>query len=223
MICNGYPVEMSSTRAQRTRQRLLDATVDSLRAKGIDGLTSREIAGGAGVNLQAITYHFGSKDALVAEALTELVRRRLDPVREALEAPGEPSERLFHALGTISAAFDVSRADLQAYADAIAAASTNAELARSLGGLHEELVAYLAQLIAEMRAEGYIQPWVEPEPMAAVLIALGDGIAAQSRLSDPDVAAMLDQVALLLLAARGQGTRIWPAAARALLRRMRPS
>jgi AcrR family transcriptional regulator len=223
MICNGYPVVMTSTRARRTRQRLLDATVDSLRAKGIDGLTSREIAGSAGVNLQAITYHFGSKDALVAEALTELVRRRLDPVREALETPGEPSERLFHALGTISSAFDVSRADLRAYADAVAAASTNAELARSLGSLHDELVAYLAQLIAEMRAEGYIQPWVEPEPMAAVLIALGDGIAAQSRLSDPDVAAMLDQVALLLLSARGQSTRIWPAAARALLRRMRPS
>lgn len=214
---------MPSARAQRTRQRLLDATVASLRARGVDGLTSREIAGAAGVNLQAITYHFGSKDALVAEALTELVRERLDPVRDALEAPGEPSERLFHALTTISTAFDVSRADLQAYADAVAAASTNAELAESLGGLHDELVAYLARLITEMRHEGYIQPWVEPEPMAAVLIALGDGIAAQSRLRDPDVPAMLDQVALLLLSARGQGNRIWPAAARALLRRMRPS
>ena len=96
---------MSPDRTANTRARLVAATVESLRAKGVNGLTSCEIAGTAGVNLQAITYHFGSKDSLVAAALTELVHTRLDPVREALEGDGDPAERLFSALGTIRAAF----------------------------------------------------------------------------------------------------------------------
>ena len=64
---------MTADRATSTRSRLIEATITSLRTKGVAGLTSREIAGAADVNLQAITYHFGSKDSLVAAALTELV------------------------------------------------------------------------------------------------------------------------------------------------------
>lgn len=209
-------------RAAATRLRLIEATVESLRAKGVNGLTSREIAAAAGVNLQAITYHFGSKDSLVAVALTELVHQRLDPVRTALESGGDPEERLFQAISTIKAAFDVSRDDLRAYADAISASSTNPELARSLGDLHDELVTYLAQLIADMKRDGHIQTWVAPEAMATLLISVGDGIAVQAHLRDPDVQGVLEQVALLLLSARGQQGRVWPAAARLLLRRMRP-
>ena len=204
-------------RSAATRRRLIEATVESLRAKGVNGLTSREIAASAGVNLQAITYHFGSKDSLVAVALTELVHQRLDPVRTALESDGDPEERLFQALGTIKVAFDVSRDDLRAYADAISASSTNPELARSLGDLHDELVTYLAQLIADMQRAGHIQAWVAPEAMATLLISVGDGIAVQAHLRDPDVEGVLEQVALLLLSARGQQSRVWPAAARLLL------
>ncbi len=211
---------MPTSRADLTRDRLIAATVDSLREKGVNGLTSREIASTAGVNLQAITYHFGSKDSLVAIALTKLVHSRLDPVRTALETDGDPAERLFNALATINTAFAVGRDDLEAYADAIAASSTNPELARSLGELHHELVAYLSQLIADMQHDGYIQPWVTPDAMAALLIAIGDGLATHAHYADPDVSGVLDQVALLLLAARNQRKRIWPTAARLLLRRM---
>ncbi|HEY0237572.1 MAG TPA: TetR/AcrR family transcriptional regulator [Friedmanniella sp.] len=204
-----------------TRERLLEAAVESLGAHGTAGLTSREIARMAGVNLQAITYHFGSKDALVAEALTGLVRSRLEPVRAALEAPGDPAERLFSALRTIAGSFAGARADLQAYADAAATSSTNEPLATALGELHTEMVDYLAALVRDLKGEGYVQGWVEPKAMAAVLVAIGDGVAMQARYGEPDVAAMLDQVAMLLLAARDPGKRVWPAAARMLLRRVR--
>lgn len=221
MIYNpGILIYMSNDRAASTRQRLITATVQSLRVKGVSGLTSREIAGAAEVNLQAITYHFGSKDALVATALTELVHNRLDPVREALEADGNPAERLFDALSTIKGAFAVGREDLEAYADALAACSTNPELAVSIGEIHANLAQYLAQLISEMQAEGYIQSWVVPDAMAALLIAIGDGLASHAHFGDPDVDAVLDQVALLLLSARDQRARIWPTAARVLLGRM---
>ena len=187
-----------------TRDRLLAATIDSLRTKGLDGLPSREIAGAADVNLQAITYHFGSKDSLVAAALTELVNQHLDPVVEALETDADPTQRLVDALATIRAAFAVGRDDLKTYADAVAASSTNAELARSIGEIHQRLRGYLAQLITEMQHEGYVQQWVQPDSMAALLIAIGDGLATQAHYGSPDVDGVLDQVAMLLLSARNQ-------------------
>ncbi|MCP3996973.1 MAG: TetR/AcrR family transcriptional regulator [bacterium] len=202
-----------------TRDRLVAATIESLRSKGMGGLTSRQIASTAGVNLQAITYHFGSKDSLVAVALTELARTRLDPVRSALEADGDPAERLFNALATINTALAGGRDDLETYAEAMSASSTNPELAQSLSDLHDELVAYLSGLIAELQHDQYIQRWVVPEAMAALLIAIGDGLAAHAQFGDPDVNAVLDQVALLLLSARKDNSRIWPTAARLLLRR----
>jgi AcrR family transcriptional regulator len=212
---------MTQDRAAATRQRLLDAAVASLRAHGAAGLTSREIARAAGVNLQAITYHFGSKDELVAQALTGLVQDRLAPIRVALDGEGDPAERLFAALHTIGGAFAVARADLAAYADAVAASSTNETLASTLAALHTELVDYLAALVAEMQREGYIQSWVVPRSMAALLVAVGDGVAMHSHYGEPDVEGVLDQVALLLLAAREPQKRVWPAAARALMRQMR--
>ena len=184
------------------------------------GLTSREITGVAEVNLQAITYHFGSKDSLVATALTELVNRRLDPIVEALETDADPAERLFDALATIRTTFAVGREDLKAYADAVAAASSNAELARSIGDIHDRLRGYLSGLITEMQRDGYVQRWVEPDSMASLLIAIGDGLATQAHFGEPDVDGVLDQVALLLLSARDQKNRVWPTAARLMIRRM---
>ncbi|MEL7976468.1 TetR/AcrR family transcriptional regulator [Isoptericola sp. F-RaC21] len=212
---------MTQDRAEGTRRRLLDATVAALRAHGTAGLTSREITRAAGVNLQAITYHFGSKDELVAQALTGLVTERIAPVRAALDTDGDPAERLFAALRTIGGAFAVARDDLAAYASAVAASSSNPTLAAALRDLHAELVDYLATLMAQMQADGYIQAWVRPRAMAEVLVSIGDGVAMQAHYGEPDVDGVLDQVALLLLAARDQRSRVWPAAARALLKQAR--
>ncbi|MFE5310782.1 TetR/AcrR family transcriptional regulator [Isoptericola sp. NPDC056605] len=212
---------MTQDRAEATRRRLLDATVAALRVHGTAGLTSREITRAAGVNLQAITYHFGSKDELVAQALTGLVTERIAPVRAALDTDGDPAERLFAALRTIGGTFAVARDDLAAYASAVAASSSNPTLAGALRDLHAELVDYLATLMAQMQDDGYIQAWVRPRAMAEVLISIGDGVAMQAHYGEPDVDGVLDQVALLLLAARDQRSRVWPAAARALLRQAR--
>lgn len=218
----GLPCEvMTQDRAVATRRRLLDATVSLLRARGATALTSREIARAAGANLQAITYHFGSKDQLVAQALTGLVADRVAPIRAALDSDGDPAERLFAALRTIGGTFPVARDDLAAYASAVAMSSSNATLATALSELHRELIDYLAGVVAELQADGYIQGWVRPRAMAELLVSIGDGVAMRAHYSEPDVGGVLDQVALLLLAARDQSSRVWPAAARALLTRVR--
>ncbi len=76
-----------------TRTRILDAAEELFMQQGFGGTSMRLLTSKAGVNLAAVNYHFGSKDALIEAVF----RRRLDPMNvariaalEALEAVGTP-------------------------------------------------------------------------------------------------------------------------------------
>ena len=78
-----------------TRTRILDAAEELFMQHGFEGTSMRTLTAKASVNLAAVNYHFGSKDALIEAVF----RRRLDPINSAriaeldrLEAatPGTP-------------------------------------------------------------------------------------------------------------------------------------
>jgi AcrR family transcriptional regulator len=92
-----------------TRERILDAAERLFMESGYEGTSMRMITGKAGVNLAAVNYHFGSKEAL----LREVFRRRLNWLNaerlkalDALEAqaqgaPIKPSAILEAFFGTL--------------------------------------------------------------------------------------------------------------------------
>lgn len=69
---------MAEVRNTDTRERILDAAERLFMAHGYDGTSMRQITGEAAVNLAAVNYHFGSKEALIQEVF----RRRLDWLNE---------------------------------------------------------------------------------------------------------------------------------------------
>ncbi|MEA3193077.1 MAG: hypothetical protein QOD26_1410, partial [Betaproteobacteria bacterium] len=80
-----------------TRTRILDAAEELFMQHGFGGTSMRHLTSNAGVNLAAVNYHFGSKDALIEAVF----RRRLDPLNAAriaqldaleAEAGGRPIE-----------------------------------------------------------------------------------------------------------------------------------
>lgn len=71
--------EMPDGGATDTKTRILDAAARLFAARGLEGVSLRAVTAEAGVNLAAVNYHFGSKEAL----LRELVRRFFAAVREA--------------------------------------------------------------------------------------------------------------------------------------------
>ncbi|MCC6983014.1 MAG: CerR family C-terminal domain-containing protein [Bauldia sp.] len=67
-------------RGADTRARLVEAALDVFGHQGFEGATTREIAKAAEVNLAAIVYHFGSKEALygaVAEHIVGQISARI--------------------------------------------------------------------------------------------------------------------------------------------------
>ncbi|HYD55376.1 MAG TPA: TetR/AcrR family transcriptional regulator [Burkholderiales bacterium] len=59
-----------------TRTRILDVAEELFMQLGFEGTSMRVLTTKAGVNLAAVNYHFGSKDALIEAVF----RRRLDPM-----------------------------------------------------------------------------------------------------------------------------------------------
>lgn len=64
---------------QATKARIIDAAEELFVSSGFDAMSMRQITASAGVNLAAVNYHFGSKDALIQVVLA----RRLDPLNDA--------------------------------------------------------------------------------------------------------------------------------------------
>lgn len=83
----------AGSRSEETRLRLLAAALEIFGRSGYEAATTRQIAAAAGVNLQAIPYHFGGKEGLylaVADYLAGQIRARIGPqlegIRERLAA-----------------------------------------------------------------------------------------------------------------------------------------
>ena len=64
--------------AAETRRRLLEAAEHLFVERGFEGLSMRQITARAGTNLAAVNYHFGSKETM----LRELLSQRLDRLNE---------------------------------------------------------------------------------------------------------------------------------------------
>ena len=71
-----------------TRTRILDAAEELFMQHGFEGTSMRLLTAKAQVNLAAVNYHFGSKDALIEAVF----RRRLDPMNAARVAALDKAE-----------------------------------------------------------------------------------------------------------------------------------
>jgi AcrR family transcriptional regulator len=74
----GAPVstQAESVKAGDTKERILDSAEKLFADAGFDGTSLRSITARAGVNLAAVHYYFGSKEALLQAVLA----RRLEPI-----------------------------------------------------------------------------------------------------------------------------------------------
>jgi AcrR family transcriptional regulator len=193
-----------------TRQRLLTATREAIRDRGLQAATAREIAGRASANLAAIPYHFGSKDALVTEALVSEARDLLAPVWELLGSERPPVERASSAVAMLNDLFDGARAQVPVYLAALSTAPHSPDVQAGLGDLWTELRERLARDIAAQSAEGDLPSWVDPSAMAALILAVVNGVVVSSIIdpNGPDHRAVAAQfLALLMTASQRAGGR----------------
>jgi len=187
-----------------TATALMEATRICVARNGLAATTSRDITRQAGANLAAITYHFGSKDRLVGEALLEGFRSWLAPTVAVLAEDGDPATRTVAAIQSLLATLEEHRGDAAAYLQALAHAPAADPLRQGIVELWSDLRGMLAADMRAVQDSGELGAWLDPEVMSAVLVAVANGFVVQA-IVDPDgpgLSAMAAQFGSLMLAVR---------------------
>src|SRR3989338_7204143 len=85
----------TKTASEQTRTRLLEAAREVFSQHGFQGATVRKICRRAEANVAAVSYHFGSKDGLLAEALNFAQLQSLQAANTCAGGCPEARLRLF--------------------------------------------------------------------------------------------------------------------------------
>lgn len=206
---NSLQRRASAASDAQARQRLISATTDLISTSGPTAATSRAIAAQAAENLGSITYYFGSKDELVAQALTTAARALIAPVVDQLRDQSiDPATKMLAAVQMLQQILAEDEHQLSVYVQSLATASTNETVRDEIQRLHQELTDVLAAEVTTQREEGNLPNWVSPEPMAQLIVSLVNGVAL-AVTTDPTNAnppAVAAQFAQLLLAARDESS-----------------
>jgi AcrR family transcriptional regulator len=194
------PARRAAVPGSATEDRLVEATLRCLAREGVAGTTAREITGEAGVNLAAITYHFGGKDHLVDRALLRAVRRLVDPVVAALDDPASAARSVGDAVRLVEDAVAAGGPPCALYAEAAARRARSETVRHGWDEIHGGLRAALARRLAELQDAGAVGREQEASALAARLVATVVGAlvsATASSASEPEVVRALYESVLV--------------------------
>lgn len=166
-------------------KRIVDAMRSSVAQRGTAGSTFDHVSREAGVSRGLLHYYFGTKEQLLVEAV-----RRDGEVR---------MERLERQLSTATTADDFIGLMAQNLQDTVredpdfvtlvfelfTLSRRNEDIATEYAALLRRTREQVASLLAAAQSEGILHLHAEPEAVAEILFALGDGIALRM-LSEPD-------------------------------------
>lgn len=181
-------------RARRTvevrREEILSATTDLLDRIGLAAIRVVDVAQELGVSPSLVFYHFGTKDALVADAFAHAVDRDLSSLDQATTKGTDPLDRLRRVLrlyGPTGAA-----TGWRVWIDAWALAQREPVIRKVLRRLDQRWSAAFLEVIESGVADA---TFTCPDPEAAVarVSALLDGLSVATLVHQSVTRAQLRQ------------------------------
>jgi AcrR family transcriptional regulator len=160
-------------------QRIIAAMRASVGKLGAAGSTFDHVAREAGVSRGLLHYYFGSKEQLLVEVVRHDCEVRNLNMDERLERAGSVDE-IVDALVVGLNEFIEDDAGGQAVIYELLSASRHSEEIRAeLAELYRQWRERLAGWLRVKEREGVIRLQAEPEAVASILFALGDGFGIQ--------------------------------------------
>jgi AcrR family transcriptional regulator len=139
-----------------TRERLLGAGTRLARNGGLRALTVRGVCDAAGANPGTFVYHFGTRDAFIAEVIERWYAPLMSGLTATVDSGGSPRARLRALVLQLATwAADNSRFITTLVMDAAAREPAAQQFLRSLAGRHPPLILRVlseAQKAGELRA-----------------------------------------------------------------------
>jgi AcrR family transcriptional regulator len=168
------------------RDLLLQAAKRCLRDRGYVNTTARDLVAESGTNLGSIGYHFGSKEALLNEALEELFvdwTRRITDAATA-EATASALQQTAASWVAMLGSMPAHRPLLQAFVDSLGPTIRSPKLRKQLADHYQEGRASIGRIVADALGPEAVAAGADPEVVASFLIAVADGFVIQF-LVDP--------------------------------------
>jgi AcrR family transcriptional regulator len=184
-----------------TRQRLIDAAIETIRTHGIAGVSARTIAATAEVSQGLVFYHFGSVNDLLRAACLEATQSRVAAFADRLAGVSGLRELL--AVGRDLHAEESAHGNVMVLAQMLAGAQADAHLAEATAAALDLWIAPIEQTLARVLADSPAAGLLETAGLARAVSAafigleLYEGVApegARAALESLDRLAVLVEV-----------------------------
>lgn len=152
--------------------KLIETTQALLWERGYVGTSPRAIQDGAGVGQGSMYHHFRSKAELALAAEERSAAELIEEVRQILDGPGEPLERVLTYLRLERDILKGCRIGRLAADPDIVADDT---LRKPLEETFAWITARLADLLHEAQARGHLLPGLDSQALAATVLAVRQG------------------------------------------------
>jgi AcrR family transcriptional regulator len=172
---------IGEARRSAQRRRILDAAIACFERSGLDAASMHDIVDESGMSVGAIYRYFDGKEAIIEAVAAERHEHERDLLAEALA--GAPDDLQGAARRFLSDWFDWvtdpaearrRRVTLHVWANAQHDPRLRAIVAAGLAPLDD-----VARLLADARARGLLDPEIDPDAFARVLLALVQGFLLQ--------------------------------------------
>ena len=170
------------------RRQILKAAVQVIAEKGLCDTGIKDVADQAGTSPALVIYYFGTKDALLAEALAFADERFYAQTAEAVAGMASARDRLVElvrcscSVGEAEDDFD----EWVLWLDLWARAAHKPDVARDRLAMDQRWRTTIGEIVRQGQAAGEFAP-VDVAAFALRLAALIDGLAILVVLKDPDV------------------------------------
>jgi AcrR family transcriptional regulator len=165
-------------------QRIVEAMRASVGKRGAAGSTFDVVAREAGVSRGLLHYYFGSKERLMVEVVRSDCDARVAALEENLATATSADEFVAFLVQTLEAFLSDEPGQSLLY-EMLSASRRSEEIRAELAELYRRWRAQLADALRDKQREGVVALDAEPEAVAALLFALGDGMGLQV-ISDPE-------------------------------------
>jgi AcrR family transcriptional regulator len=166
-------------------QRIIAAMRASVGKRGAAGSTFDHVAREAGVSRGLLHYYFGSKEQLLVEVVRHDCDVRNRNMDERLERAGSVDEILDALVVGLNEFIEDDAGGQAVIYEMLSASRHSEEIRAELAELYRQWRDRLAGWLRIKERDGVIRLQAEPEAVASILFALGDGFGIQV-LSDPD-------------------------------------
>jgi AcrR family transcriptional regulator len=168
-------------RGADTRRRIVETAIDLFALQGYDGTSTRALAEGAGVNLPAIQYYFGSKEGLYRAAIDHIVGQIVEGMKPtasrvaAVLANGAPARRTLFALlfDMLDAVLAIVVAEPCVPQKKLFISRADIERSAALKPLHAALRRYTVDPCLDLVARLTDSPCEDERTIARTLLILG--------------------------------------------------